>query len=95
MFNTKMRVSMSRYCNGNSGAHFQGGGQLDLTSWMTPFRSGGLLLSLTGASTPLHQGAILTPGGVGALSIRPSQLEHSSSPECQPHTWWLSLPGPV
>ena len=29
---TKMRVSMTGYCNGNSGAHVQGGGQLDLTS---------------------------------------------------------------
>ena len=28
----KMRVSMTGYCNGNSGAHVQGDGQLDLTS---------------------------------------------------------------
>ena len=44
-------------------------------------------------STPPRQGAILTPGGVGALSTTPSQLEHSSSPVCQPHSWWPSLPG--
>ena len=39
---------------------------------MTPFKCGGLLLSLPGASTPLHQGVSHTPEVVGALSTWPS-----------------------
>ena len=55
--------------------------------YMTPFRCGGLLLSLLGVSTIPHQGASLTPGGMGALSTWPSL--------CPPHKGASLTPGGV
>ena len=63
---------------------------------LTPFRCGGLLLSLPGTSTPPHQGASLNPGGVGALSTWPSLtrallLTRVSAPLLVAFYTWSSL----